>query len=76
MSSLLIVYFVSVALAAVFCVVTLYTQWENGGDIDIQDALASVAIIATPVFNTIVVLMALAEYVMRGVVIIKGKEKK
>ena len=75
MSSLLIIYLVSVVLAAIFCAVTLYSQWENGGDIDIQDALASVAIILTPVFNTIVVLMALAEYVTSGVVIIKGKEK-
>lgn len=74
MSSLLIIYLVSVVLAVVFCVVTLYSQWENGGEIDIQDALASVAIIITPVFNTIVLLMVLAEYVTSGFVI-KGKEK-
>ena len=75
MSNLLIIYLVSVVLATVFCVVVLYSQWENGGDIDIRDVLASVAIVLTPVFNTIVLLMALAEYVTSGVVIIKGKEK-
>ena len=75
MNSLLIVYLVSVVLVVVFCIVTLYSQWENGVDIDIQDALASVAITITPVFNTIVLLMALVEYVTSGVVIIKGRKQ-
>ena len=75
MSSLLIIYLVSVALAAVFCVVMLYSQWENGGDIEMSDILAAVTCVITPVFNTGILIMTLAEYLTSGVVVIKGKGK-
>ena len=75
MSSLLIVYLVSMVLVGCFVLFMAYQQWKEGDDITLQDVLACIAITITPVLNTFAVISASVEWLSENPVVIKGKKQ-
>ena len=75
MSILLIIYFVSMAVAGLACFLALKSQWEEGVDIDLQDIMAATAITVTPVLNTFMVLSGVVELIVQCPAVIKGKKQ-